>query len=332
MNQISDGFWSETAWQAVEPEHLACSVVTPLPPSLPFPCFPDVVAELLGTLLEEEWSSLSERARQYLKWLAIKAESIDALAPKSPQSPTKGFELLAMDRSGQSFGKIVKQCKELEIPSVLLRFSSLIATFLTIRLLRRQMKMDNQPMPALMFTQNVDADYLNYPRALKNLLKLFPEYQSMFYFEVNELITPDYLPTIRNLSQDLGIRLALDDSNKMNQDVHNGLIDLADWIKIDFQATRVLEDYLQQGLGDRLLEHYENYGRGNNSPVIVFEGLGETSPLKYFLEENWKNSKTAIYYQSRERLPLPPWDHYFGMIQDYLPEDYGLFFKGLLQE
>ena len=135
MNQISDGFWSETAWQAVEPEYLACSVVTPLPPSLPFPCFPDVVSELLGTLLEEEWSSLSERARQYLKWLAIKAESIDALAPKSPQSPTKGFELLAMDRSGQSFGKIVKQCKELEIPSVLLRFSSLIATFLTIRLL-----------------------------------------------------------------------------------------------------------------------------------------------------------------------------------------------------
>jgi hypothetical protein len=66
--------------------------------------------------------------------------------------------------------------------------------------------------------------------------------------------------------------------------------------------------------------------------VIVFEGLGETSPLKYFLEENWKNFETAIYYQSRERLPLPPWDHYFGMIQDYLPEDYGLFFKGLLQE
>ena len=54
MNQISDGFWSETAWQAVEPEYLACSVVTPLPPSLPFPCFPDVVAELLGTLLAEE--------------------------------------------------------------------------------------------------------------------------------------------------------------------------------------------------------------------------------------------------------------------------------------
>ena len=257
---------------------------------------------------------------------------MDALAPKSPQSPTKGFELLAMDRSGQSFGKIVKQCKELEIPSVLLRFSSLIATFLTIRLLRRQMKIDNQPMPALMFTQNVDADYLNYPRALKNLLQLFPEYQSMFHFEVNELITPDYLPTIRNLFQDLGIRLALDDSNKMNQDVHNGLIDLADWIKIDFQATRVLEDYLQQGLGNRLLEHYENYGRGNNSPVIVFEGLGETSPLKYFLEENWNNSETALYYQSRERLPLPPWDRYFGMIQDYLPEDYGLFFKGLLQE
>lgn len=325
-------FWDHSAHELVLADQLACNVVTPLPPSLPFPCFPDVVAELLAQLLAEEWGSLGERGRQYLKWMAIKAESIDALAPKSPQSPTKGFELLAMDRQGQSFGKIVQHCKELDIPSVLLRFASLITTFLTIRLLRRQMELDQLPMPALMFTQNVDADYLNYPRTLKHILQLFPEYQELFYFEVNELITPDYLPTIRSLSQDLGIRLALDDSNKMNSDVHNGLIDLADWIKIDFQATRVLEGYLQQGLGDRILEHYQHYGRAGNSPVIVFEGLGETSPLKYFLEEHWSHSETALYYQSRERLPLPPWDRYFGMIQDYLPDDYGLFFKGLLKE
>ncbi len=324
--------WQATACERVDVENLARSVVTPVPPALPFPCFPETLSFLLSHLLAEEWNSLSERATNYLKWLTIKAESIDALAPKSPQSPTKGFELLAMDRHGNSFGKIVELCRELDIPSVLLRFASLITTFLTIRLLRRQMALSEQTIPALMFTQNVDSDYLNYPRSLKTVLSFFPEYEHMFYFEVNEQVSPEYLSTIRALSKDLNIRLALDDSNKMDSAVHSGLIDLADWIKIDFQATRALEGYLAQGLGDRILEHYQAYARGAHSPVIVFEGLGENSVLKHFLEEHWTLSDTALYYQSRERLPIPPWDRYFGMIQDYLPNNFGLFFKGLLQE
>ena len=62
----------------------------------------------------------------------------------------------------------------------------------------------------------------------------------------------------------------------------------------------------------------------------LFEGLGDDSQLKTFLQERWRNSETSLYQQSRERLPVPPWDRYFGLIQDYHPEEKGLFYQGLL--
>ena len=66
--------------------------------------------------------------------------------------------------------------------------------------------------------------------------------------------------------------------------------------------------------------------------MIVFEGLGEHAPLKTYLAESWSDPETVLYYQSRERMPLPPWDRYFGLIQDHTPEEYGLFFKGLIAD
>ncbi len=215
---------------------------------------------------------------------------------------------------------------------MLLRFASLIATFLMVRLLRQHMERDQVIMPSLTFTQNVDANYLNYPRTLKTLLELFPEYQQMFYFEINEEITEDYLKTIRALAEDLGIRLALDDTNKMDTNVHHQLLDLADWIKIDFQETASLEEQLMSGDGEKIIMHFEEYADGARSPVIVFEGLTEYSPLKVFLEQRWKQSNTELYFQSRERSPVPPWNKYFGLIQNYHDDKYGLFFKGLINE
>jgi len=212
------------------------------------------------------------------------------------------------------------------------RFASLIATFLTVRLLSQQMGRDNEIMPSLTFSQNVDTNYLNYPRTLKTLLELFPEYHEMFYFEINEEVTEDYLTTIRTLAEDLGIRLALDDTNKMDVNVHHQLLDLADWIKIDFQATAYLEEQLLAGAGENIILHFEEYAHGARSPVIVFEGLQETSPLKEFFEQRWKMVNTVLYYQSRERSPIPPWNKYFGLIQDYHDDKFGLFFKGLINE
>ena len=302
------------------------------PACLPTPCFPDVIEKILRVVTKSEWEELTDRARNYLKWITVKAESIDALAPRPLKKTTRGFELLAIDRDGNSFGEIVERSQELCIPSVLVRFASLIATFLTVRLLSQQMKRDHEVMPAMTFSQNVDANYLNYPRTLKTLLQLFPEYQEMFHFEINEEVTEDYLTTIRELAEDLQIRLALDDTNKMNVNVHHQLLDLADWIKIDFQATAYLEERLSAGAGKEIIMHFEEYALGARSPVIVFEGLQETSPLKVFFEENWKMVDTALYYQSRERTPIPPWNKYFGLIQDYHEDKYGLFFKGLINE
>ncbi|MDP6728457.1 MAG: hypothetical protein QF675_00665 [SAR324 cluster bacterium] len=314
----------------LNPENLRQTVVASAPPFLPIPCFPEVIGALLEHLMPLEWEDLNERGRNFLKWISVKAEAIDSLLPESSDSPTRGFELLAINREGNGFVKISEQSKELEIPSVMLRFSTLIATFLTVRLLLKQMKEDGFPAPSLVFTQNVDGDYLNYPRALQNLLQLFPECQQMFHFEVSELLTEDYVTTIRTLAEDLGIRFVLDDTNKMDARVHQKLLDLADWIKIDFQATASIEERLREGQGEQILLHLELYAHGAGSPVIVFEGLGDESQLKSFLQERWRNSETALYQQSRERLPLPPWDRYFGLIQDYHEVEKGLFYQGLL--
>ena len=311
---------------------LTGQAIVPAPGCLPTPCFPDIIEKILEVVTEREWEELTDRAKNYLKWISVKAESIDALAPRSLNKSTRGFELLAIDRDLNSFGEIVERSQNLGIPSFLVRFASLISTFLTIRLLRQYMERDNEIMPSLKFSQNVDSNYLNYPRTLKTLLELFPEYQEMFFFEINEEVSADYLTTIRNLAEDLGIRLVLDDTNKMDINVHHQLLDLADWIKIDFQATSYLEEQLSVGGGEEIINHFEEYARGAHSPVIVFEGLREISPLKNFLEKNWKLHNTVLYYQSRERVPLPPWNKYFGLIQDFQEEKYGLFFKGLVSE
>lgn len=317
---------------ALSPESLLRQAAIAAPPNLPVPCFPELVPALLEGLLEHEWNRLSARAQTYLRWISVKAESIDVLAPKDAEPTTRGFELLAIHSTGDSFGKILEKCRELEIPSVLIRFSTLISAFLTVRLLRQQIEQSGDTTPSLLFTQNVDADYLNYPRALRTALELFPESQNAFYFEINEALTEDYLSTLRTLSEDLHIRLALDDTNQMDDTVHRELMDLAEWIKIDFQATRVLEQRLREGEGEQIVWQLEQYAHASRSPVIVFEGLGEHSPLKTYLAESWTDPETVLYYQSRERVPLPPWDRHFGLIQDHTPDEYGLFFKGLIAD
>ena len=97
--------------------NLVESVVLLVPPRIPLTCFPAVLEKLLSTLLEKEWSNLSERAQNYLKWISVKAESVDVLVPRDVSPPTKGFEMLSIDRDGRSFGGILGQCKQLEIPA-----------------------------------------------------------------------------------------------------------------------------------------------------------------------------------------------------------------------
>ena len=106
--------------------NLMGQTVVAAPGCLPNPCFPDVIEKVLKVVTEGEWDELTDRARNYLKWISVKAESIDALAPRKLQTTTRGFELLAIDRDGNSFGEIVERSQELSIPSVLVRFASLI--------------------------------------------------------------------------------------------------------------------------------------------------------------------------------------------------------------
>lgn len=321
---------AEALGDLLEGNKISESAVLLVPPNIPLTCFPLIIETLLSTVMAREWQQLSPRAQNYLKWISVKAESVDVLVPREEFFPTKGFEMLSIDREGRSFGGMLEQCKALEIPSILVRFASLIAALLTLRLLKRQTDLSHDNLASLRFTQNVDADYLNYPMALKLLLQLFPEYKRMFYLELSEHVTKDHLNTIRTLAKDLEVGFILDDSNKMDAEVHWNLLDLTNWIKIDFQATLLLERYLAANKGGEIIAHFEKYASGSGSRVIVLEGLSDDSPLKTFLQASWRYEGTALYYQSRERRPVAPWDRYFGLIQDYLPGEFGLFFKGLI--
>lgn len=330
MSNLSSNDLTEEFEDLLEEQNIAASAALLIPPHVPLTCFPNLVEHLLSVLLSREWNQLSQRAQNYLKWVSAKAESIDVLVPTDVVPPTKGFEMLSLDREARSFGGIMGECKSLDIPPILVRFASLIAMLLTLRLIKRQTSLSHENISTLRFTQNVDAEYLNYPLALKRLLQLFPEYKRMFYLELSEHVTKDYLKTIRTLAEELEIGFVLDDSNKMDAEVHWEMLDLASWIKIDFQATALLERYLAADKGDQIISHFEKYADGSGSKVIVLEGLGDESPLKGFLQERWKHEETALYYQSRERLPIAPWDRYFGAIQDFRPGEFGLFFNGLI--
>lgn len=330
MSNLSSIDLAEEVGDLLEEQNIATSAAMLLPPIVPLTCFPNIVGHLLSLLLNREWEKLSQRAQNYLKWVSAKAESIDVLVPVDVVPPTKGFEMLSIDREGRSFGGIIEQCKQLDIPPILVRFASLIAMLLTLRLIRRQTNLSNENLSTLRFTQNVDSEYLNYPLALKRLLQLFPEYKNMFYLELSEHVTKDYIKTVKTLAEDLELGFVLDDSNKMDAEVHWEMLDIASWIKIDFQATQLLERYHAAEKGQQIISHFEKYANDSRAKVIVLEGLRDDSPLKPFLQSSWKHEETALYYQSRERLAKPPWDRYFGAIQDYLPNEYGLFFKGLM--
>ena len=306
---------------------LKAMVILP-PPKVPLWCFPEVVSSILDQLFPKEWRSLSLEGQQYVQGMSAKLEMIDQLFPTiDPSLRTQAVELLALDEECSSFAVIEKNGKTLKIAPVLIRFATIIVALMTIRVFRHHLKKTILSLPDLIFTQNIDTHYLDYIDELKAVFSVFPEYENLFYLEINEKITTDYLETIRDLSSQLKIPLVLDDSNKMNAFVHWKLLDLADWIKIDFQATRSLEERLIEGHGEQILLHFQRYAQNSKTAAIVFEGLQEDSLLKKFLLEFWNTQETSIYYQSRERLPSAPWDQCFGLLQDHIENEFGLYFR-----
>lgn len=298
------------------------------PPKVPLWCFPEIISSILDQLFPKEWRSMSAQGKKYVQGMSNKLEMIDQLFPKiEPSLRTQAVELLALDDQCSSFAVIEKNCKTLKIAPVIIRFATIIVALMTIRVFRYHLNSGISSLSDLIFTQNIDTYYLDHIEELKALFSVFPEYENLFYLEINEKITTDYLERIRDLSSQLKIPLVLDDSNKMNASVHWSLLDLADWIKIDFQATRSLEERLIEGHGEQILLHFQRYAQNSKTAAIVFEGLQEDSVLKKFLLEFWNIEETAIYYQSRERLPSAPWNQCFGLLQDHIENEFGLYFR-----
>jgi len=48
---------------------LTGQTVVAAPGCLPTPCFPEIIEKVLGVVTEREWDDLTDRARNYLKWM-----------------------------------------------------------------------------------------------------------------------------------------------------------------------------------------------------------------------------------------------------------------------
>jgi len=68
---------------------LTSQTVVAAPGCLPAPCFPEIIMKVLGVVTEHEWEDLTDRARNYLKWITVKAEAIDELAPRPMHTTTR---------------------------------------------------------------------------------------------------------------------------------------------------------------------------------------------------------------------------------------------------
>ena len=97
----------------IKVDNIKQSAVVLAPPKVPLSCFPGIIKSLLSYLFKEEWDLLNQEGRDYLSWITVKAESIDAIDADGSQKSTKGFEMLAYDINGNSFGGIMEIAENL---------------------------------------------------------------------------------------------------------------------------------------------------------------------------------------------------------------------------
>ncbi|GIT62684.1 MAG: hypothetical protein Ct9H300mP21_02300 [Pseudomonadota bacterium] len=53
---------------------LTSQTVVAAPGCLPAPCFPEIIMKVLVVVAEHEGEDLTDRPRNYLKWITVKAE------------------------------------------------------------------------------------------------------------------------------------------------------------------------------------------------------------------------------------------------------------------
>ena len=64
LKQYLGGLMNESA--------IGGQAIVPAPGCLPSPCFPDIIEKILEVVTEREWEELTERAKNYLKWICNK--------------------------------------------------------------------------------------------------------------------------------------------------------------------------------------------------------------------------------------------------------------------
>ncbi|NIY14609.1 MAG: EAL domain-containing protein [Nitrospinaceae bacterium] len=113
-------------------------------------------------------------------------------------------------------------------------------------------------------------------------------------FEINENLSMERVNVVRQLADTYKIRLALDDSNDMQEDVRKALLDKVDLIKVDFKFTRNQLSHIGQEDPGSIMEELVHL-RQPDMPLVI-EGIESEQDI-IFIQNHWKRAYGDLYWQ-----------------------------------
>ena len=272
--------------------------------TLPLVTFPDEMSSYFQHVAPQVWKSLDEETQRFLITLGTKLEPIVQIIPQTAVPLVMGFENLALGALGENFAQICARVPHLE-PGLLRLLLTLAALKTTAMLRNNAAQSRNAGEWTLLFTINLDPEMLDCGY-LDEFLGWFQHYWDRnVIFEVNEKTTLKYLPRLKMLQSDLGVRFCADDYNDWDPEVKRALRDRVEMCKVDYKTFRAAMDVR----GDSPAEAIQRIAahRIPGKPLIV-EGVENPNYLR-FLHKHWPSNKyDQLFGQGYIIEPGRPWD------------------------
>lgn len=241
----------------------------------------------------KRWSSYSDSQRQLLLSLDLKWEPIELGMPERRAASTLGFEVLARGPAGEPFPKVEELCRRERIDPLDMRLALFFKNLNAVEMVRQHPEIGVAPRTdALLITLNAD-EILVRSEDFERIVA-HRQIDPATLVEVNEKLTVQELPELRQIADAYRLRLALDDSNDMDETVRAAMLVRADLVKVDFKYTKGWLERIGGPKPARIMDALLTF-REEKRPLVL-EGV-ETSRQMQFLRNHWKRSHGEVYFQ-----------------------------------
>lgn len=241
----------------------------------------------------DRWNSYSHEARQFLMSLGLCWEPFGHGAPVMLETNTIGFELLAKGPDGERYGQIMARTEAMGVDPLDVQLVLLLKGLGGIPAARRRLRMAlGIRAESLLMSVNLDDIVLRSEDFVEVVSRNRIDETTLL--EVNEEVTLERVSRLRQIADTYKLRLALDDSNNMHEEVRSALLDRVDLVKVDFKFCReqlagigtVPPEEIMRGLVDLRQEHVP----------LVIEGIETTQDIA-FIQNHWRKEYGPLYFQ-----------------------------------